>query len=67
MFFQTVDLMKETDSVYGSMAAHTLKRLNACRGSFTFDAALALVLHSNGLILPKDDDDLDEALDRLQQ
>ncbi|MCY4540553.1 MAG: hypothetical protein OXE52_20215, partial [Chloroflexi bacterium] len=67
MILQSVEQMKTSDSDFGSMAVETLRRLNVCRGGFTFQAAEALTMDLNSSILPQNDDDLDEALGLLQQ
>ncbi|MDE2820441.1 MAG: TIR domain-containing protein [Chloroflexota bacterium] len=67
MILQSVEQMKTSDSAYGSMAVEALRRLNVCRGGFTFQAAEALTIDRSNNILPQNDDDLDEALDLLQQ
>ncbi|MCY4021000.1 MAG: TIR domain-containing protein [Chloroflexi bacterium] len=67
MILQSVEQMKTSDSAYGSMAVETFRRLNVCRGGFTFQAAEALTIDRSSNILPQNDDDLDEALGLLQQ
>lgn len=67
MFTRSLEQAKASDVKYGPMAAASLLRLNLCRGGFTYDAAQALCIDQSSDALPQSDDDLDEALDLLQQ
>ena len=67
MFSRTLEFMENSDATYGPMASATLYRLLLCRGGFTSVAARALAIDQISEILPQTDDDLDEALDLLQQ
>ena len=67
MILQTVEQMKQSDPDYGQLAVKTLKRLNVCRGGFTYDAAKRFTVDSDSIFSDKNVFDLDEILDLLQQ
>lgn len=67
MFLRTLEIVENSDATYGPMASATLYRLLQCRGGFTSEAARALALDKFSDVLPQSNDDLDEALDLLQQ